>query len=187
MPDPGLVHRVSAGDIEGAVVGQVRELLRHPEIVVGTWLAAREQVPDLTEADVREVLGDSTHCGISFSQQSRPASSGSWSSAWRSVLMVRTSTFGSKDWRPWCGICRPGLRIERKQHDRADDHSPGAPYDPCTIRSEDHRQSGWLPLVRSHPCRSSNGQSFGPRIPMEADVGRGAICIDQRYFRGGED
>ena len=42
--------------IEGAVMAQVRVLLRQPEIVVGTWLAARQEVPDLTEAEVREAL-----------------------------------------------------------------------------------------------------------------------------------
>jgi len=54
--DPGLVHRISAGEIEGAVVGQVRELLCQPEIVVGTWMAAREQVPGLSEAETRAAL-----------------------------------------------------------------------------------------------------------------------------------
>jgi hypothetical protein len=36
-----IVRRVSAAEIEAAVVGQVRALLRQPEVVVGTWLAAR--------------------------------------------------------------------------------------------------------------------------------------------------
>jgi hypothetical protein len=47
---------VSAAEIEAAVIGQVRALLRQPEIVVGTWLAAREQAPDLTENEAREAL-----------------------------------------------------------------------------------------------------------------------------------
>jgi hypothetical protein len=47
---------VSAAEIEAAVVGQVRALLRQPEVVVGTWLAARAEAPDLTEAEVREAL-----------------------------------------------------------------------------------------------------------------------------------
>ena len=51
-----LVRRIAAGEIEGAVMAQVRVLLRQPEIVVGTWLAARQEVPDLTEAEVREAL-----------------------------------------------------------------------------------------------------------------------------------
>ncbi len=55
--DDGIVRRVSAAEIEAAVVGQVRALLRQPEIVVGTWLAARAEAPDLTEAEVREALG----------------------------------------------------------------------------------------------------------------------------------
>ena len=35
---------------------QVRALLRQPEVVVGTWLAARAESPDLTEHDTREAL-----------------------------------------------------------------------------------------------------------------------------------
>jgi hypothetical protein len=48
--------RLPAGEIEGIVMAQVRGLLREPEIVVGTWRAAQEQVPDLTEDEVREAL-----------------------------------------------------------------------------------------------------------------------------------
>jgi hypothetical protein len=54
--DDHIVRRVSAAAIEAAVVGQVRALLRQPEVVVGTWLAARAEAPDLTEAETREVL-----------------------------------------------------------------------------------------------------------------------------------
>ena len=51
------VRRLPAGEIEGLVLGQVRALLRQPEVVVGTWRAARAEAPDLTEAEVREALG----------------------------------------------------------------------------------------------------------------------------------
>jgi hypothetical protein len=54
--DNGIVRRVSAAEIEAAVVAQVRALLRQPEIIVGTWLAARAEAPDLTETEVREAL-----------------------------------------------------------------------------------------------------------------------------------
>ena len=37
-------------------MSQVRALLRQPEIVVGTWLAARRETPDLTEREVRDAL-----------------------------------------------------------------------------------------------------------------------------------
>lgn len=53
---PDLVRRVSAAEIETAVVGQVRRLLRQPEIVAGTWVAARADAPGLTEEEVREAL-----------------------------------------------------------------------------------------------------------------------------------
>ena len=51
-----IVRRVSAAQIEGAVISQVRALLRQPEIVVGTWLAAKRDVPDLTEREVLDAL-----------------------------------------------------------------------------------------------------------------------------------
>ena len=54
--DDSIVRRVSAAEIEAAVVNQVRALLRQPEIVVGTWLAARVEAPDLTEMEVRDAL-----------------------------------------------------------------------------------------------------------------------------------
>ncbi|MBR0670557.1 recombinase family protein [Neoroseomonas soli] len=54
--DDTIVRRVSAAQIEGAVISQVRALLRQPEIVVGTWLAARREAPGLTEREVRDAL-----------------------------------------------------------------------------------------------------------------------------------
>jgi DNA invertase Pin-like site-specific DNA recombinase len=54
--DSSIVRRVSAAEIEGAVISQVRALLRQPEIVIGTWLAAQREAPDLTERDVRDAL-----------------------------------------------------------------------------------------------------------------------------------
>jgi DNA invertase Pin-like site-specific DNA recombinase len=50
------VGRVPAAEIEAAVVDQLRNVLRAPEIVVRTWRAARHGAPGLTEADVREAL-----------------------------------------------------------------------------------------------------------------------------------
>ena len=50
------VGRVPAGEIEAAVIDQLRAVFRQPEIVVGTWKAARTQDDDITEADVRAAL-----------------------------------------------------------------------------------------------------------------------------------
>ena len=47
---------MSAAEIETAVIDQLRALLRQPEIIVGTWRAARAEATDLTEAEVREAL-----------------------------------------------------------------------------------------------------------------------------------
>jgi DNA invertase Pin-like site-specific DNA recombinase len=54
--DDSIVRRVSAAAIETAVMDQVRALLRQPEIVVGAWLAAQAEAPDLTEHETREAL-----------------------------------------------------------------------------------------------------------------------------------
>jgi DNA invertase Pin-like site-specific DNA recombinase len=54
--DDSIVRRVSASEIEAAVVDQVRALLRQPEVVVGTWLAARVNAPKLTEGETRDAL-----------------------------------------------------------------------------------------------------------------------------------
>jgi hypothetical protein len=52
------VGRVPAGEVEAAVIGQVRRLLTSPEIIVRTWLAAREQDGTIGEGEVRTALGD---------------------------------------------------------------------------------------------------------------------------------
>ena len=50
------VGRVPAGEIEAAVVGQLRAVFRQPEIVAGTWKAARANDGGITEVDVRDAL-----------------------------------------------------------------------------------------------------------------------------------
>jgi site-specific DNA recombinase len=55
-PDACPVRRVPAGEVEAAVVDQVRQLVRTPEIIFQTWDAARAALPDIDERDVREGL-----------------------------------------------------------------------------------------------------------------------------------
>ncbi|MDR5654365.1 recombinase family protein [Ruixingdingia sedimenti] len=50
------VGRVPAGEIEGAVIDQLRAVFRQPEIVAGTSKAARFHADDITEADARAAL-----------------------------------------------------------------------------------------------------------------------------------
>ena len=45
-----------AAEIEGAVVDQVRGLLRAPEMIVRTWRAGKRLIAGLTESEVREAL-----------------------------------------------------------------------------------------------------------------------------------
>jgi len=50
------IRRLPAAEIEAVVVDQVRALLRQPEVVVGTWRAARAEAPELTEVETRDAL-----------------------------------------------------------------------------------------------------------------------------------
>ncbi len=45
-----------AGEIESAVVDQLRVVFRQPEIIAGTWRAARAQEDGVSEAEVRDAL-----------------------------------------------------------------------------------------------------------------------------------
>jgi DNA invertase Pin-like site-specific DNA recombinase len=55
------VGRVPAGEIEAAVIDQLRAVFRQPEIVAGTWKAACSQAADVTEADARAALQQFDH------------------------------------------------------------------------------------------------------------------------------
>jgi site-specific DNA recombinase len=50
------VGRVPANEIEAAVIDQLRAVFRQPEIVAGTWKAARAEVDGISEADARSAL-----------------------------------------------------------------------------------------------------------------------------------
>ncbi|MDA3888101.1 MAG: recombinase family protein [Allgaiera sp.] len=50
------VGRVPAGEIEAAIIDQLRAVFRQPEIVAGTWKAARPQDDEITEADACTAL-----------------------------------------------------------------------------------------------------------------------------------
>ena len=55
-PEACPVGRVPAAEIEAIVVDQLRGIFRQPEIIVGTWRAARAEQDDITEDEVREAL-----------------------------------------------------------------------------------------------------------------------------------
>jgi site-specific DNA recombinase len=54
--DSCTVRRIPAGEIESAVVDQLRGLLRAPETVVRTWRAARQSGEEISEAEAREAI-----------------------------------------------------------------------------------------------------------------------------------
>jgi site-specific DNA recombinase len=53
---PGPVSRIAAGDVERAVIDQLRAILRAPEIIVRTWRTVRRKIDNITEAGVRDAL-----------------------------------------------------------------------------------------------------------------------------------
>jgi site-specific DNA recombinase len=55
-PEACPVRRVPAGEIEAAVIDQVRALIRTPEIVVRTWRTAKIEGAAISENDVLEAL-----------------------------------------------------------------------------------------------------------------------------------
>ncbi len=50
------IGRAPAGQIEAAVIDLLRAVFRQPEIVAGTWKAARAHADDITETDARAAL-----------------------------------------------------------------------------------------------------------------------------------
>ena len=190
--DDGIVRRVSAAEIEAAVVGQVRALLRQPEVVVGTWLAARAEAPDLTEAETREALErlDPLWDELFPAEQARivrllvervevgPAGAD-----------IRLRVAGLAEPRP-----RPGRGCARRDasggmSDGGQHHGPGAADDPAAAGAEDGgdagagRRRGGPPDAR----RSGAGEGAGAGVPVPAAAGRGALRLDQRDGRGGAD
>ena len=55
---PNVVRRVPAAEIEAAVVGELRGLLRTPEIIIATWRATRVRHDGVSESEVRGALLD---------------------------------------------------------------------------------------------------------------------------------
>lgn len=55
-PDSCPVGRIPAAEIEAVVIDQLRKLFRAPEVIIQTWLIARETDAGITEMDVREAL-----------------------------------------------------------------------------------------------------------------------------------
>src|SRR5690606_22291522 len=55
-PETCTVKRLPAGEIEAAVIDQLRGILRAPEIIVKTWMAARQEDAPITETEVRDAV-----------------------------------------------------------------------------------------------------------------------------------
>ena len=53
-----MVRIVPAGEIEATDIDQLRGIFRQPEIIVGTWGAARAEQEDITEEEARAALAE---------------------------------------------------------------------------------------------------------------------------------
>ena len=144
--DDGIVRRVSAAEIEAAVVDQVRALLRQPEVVVGTWLAARAEAPDLTEGEVAGGAGiGSTRCGTSCSRPSRRGSCGCWWSGWMvgpAGADIRLRVEGLAGLVRDLGADRARRAEGGGMSDGDQHHGPGAAGHPAAAGAEDGGDAG---------------------------------------------
>jgi site-specific DNA recombinase len=59
-PEACPIQRVPAGEVETAIIDQVRMLVRTPEIIVRTWKEARRHDGSITEDEVRKALAEFT-------------------------------------------------------------------------------------------------------------------------------
>ena len=55
-PETCPIRWVPAGEIEAAVIGQIRGMLRTPEVIARIWAAASDSGASVSEAHVREAL-----------------------------------------------------------------------------------------------------------------------------------
>ncbi len=65
-----VVRHVAAAEVDRH---QIRVLIRVPAIIVGTWMAARAELPDLTEAATRAALVrlEPMRCELFSAEQTR--------------------------------------------------------------------------------------------------------------------
>jgi Recombinase len=184
-------RRLPAGEIEALVMAQVRALLRQPEVIVGTWREARAEVPDLTEAEVRDALGrlDPLWDELFPGEQERIVR-----------LLVERVTVGEAgaeirlNLEGLAGLAGTWRRSRgRWRHDQRD--GGGAHDHPAPRRAKaDHRAgrgAGEDGRRRSgcfcHPRGSRPGEGAGAGLSVAADAGIRAYRHHQRSSRGRED
>ena len=183
------VGRVPAGEIEAAVIDQLRAVFRQPEIVAGTWKAARAHADDITEADARAALQqlDPLWDELFPAEQARIV-----------ALLVERVDIGTD------GLQRPAAR-GRPRRPRARDAgrrhrgssmTRGAPipetvtlHVPFRIVKRGGRKEMQLPegAAQLAADRQHAGQGAGPRVPLEADAGVGRVRHHRRTGRARGD
>ena len=192
-PDACPVGRVPAAEIEAAVIDQLRGVFRQPEIIVGTWRAARAEQDDVTEDEAREALLAARPAvgravpGRAGADRAAAGRAGRGADARR-----RGPAAAERARRAGAGS---GGRAGGRQHEHAgdglggrrDDHDPHPDDVQEARRAEDDRDAGRRAVGAAAAGRQRHGQGAGAGVPVAADVRERAVCEPDRAGRRRED
>ena len=115
-PDACPIGRVPAAEIEAVVIDQLRGVFRQPEIIVGTWRAARTSRTTSPRTRLARRCCSSTRCGTSSSPPNRRGSCSCWSSGSRWGPPVSAFTCAPTGSPDWCA--KAAAPAEGSQHER---------------------------------------------------------------------
>jgi hypothetical protein len=182
------VGRVPASEIEVAVIDQLRAVFRQPEIVAGTWKAARAHPEDITEADARAALQqlDPLWDELFPAEQARIVA----------LLVERVdigtdaSTYGFASTASAASPARCWPAITRPQHDTRGSHPRHRDTPRPFPRLETRRPEGDADARKRYataPDRQRARQAAGARFPLEEDAGVGRVRHHRRTGRARRD
>ena len=162
-------------EIEGAVVDQVRGLLRAPEMIVRTWRAGKRLIAGLTESEVREALQrldprlERIVPGRAGARHPAARRTGRCQPGWR-----RHPTADRRAVQPDGRAGRGQARAERQRDGEAEDqerrshhHGAGADFDQEARRPEGRAGAGWQRDVIRARCPASRSTTRWSRRSRE--------------------
>ena len=176
------VGRVPAGEIEAAVIDQLRAVFRQPEIVAGTWKAARVHADDVSEADARAALQqlDPLWDELFPAEQARIV-----------ALLVERVDIGTDGLNVRLrvdGLERPRARDAGRRHRRSrmtrGDADPRDGHAPRPVPRREARRAEGDAVAGGRRATAADGQhagqGAGARVPLEADAGVGRVRHHRR-------
>ena len=175
------IRAVPAGEVEAAVINQVRALLRAPEVVVRTWRAAQLEDQTIDEREVVEALQRLDPLWDQLFPASRRASCSCWSRAWSSGSTAWRSACGSRAsavwWRSFgCARARSSGRHDRGPPEPGWHHHHGVRPDDVeeAWRTKGHRgATRRRRLGAAAEDRRRVGQGAGKSAPLATPAGGG--------------